>query len=429
MKLNSRASTILVALLTCCGATCASPANAVHIETLLAAAGKVDITPTGPAYIAGYGQDRRSIDAHDRLTARCLVLESGKTRIAIVACDLIGLPRYEDQRIRAIVRSVPPEHLFIAATHTHSGPDTVGQWGPDLRTRGVDEAWMRTLRGRVAKLVDSTARKLQPADMRFASRSDLTGISRNIRVARILDTELGVMQLKGLSDGKTIATMVNYACHPEVLNNRHMSADFPHWLYETVETHEGGICLYLNGAQGGMITADFDESTAPRGENWAAAETIGRRLGDYAVAAIDGAHPVADTAITVQRRVFTVPLENRMFRALIKLHVFQGETLKSGAVETEVDRIRIGPAELLTIPGEALPNVGFYLKRHMHGQPKFLLGLTCDFLGYILAPEDFGLKLYEYETGVSVGPRIEPLMVGNLLEMIAADGAHENPTR
>jgi hypothetical protein len=384
---------------------------------LKAAAGKVDITPTQPAYIAGYGRDRRSIDAHDPLMARCLVLESNGVRIAIVSCDLIGIPRYQSQMIKGLIKSVPPEHVYLAATHTHSGPDTVGQWGPDIQTRGVDEAWMTAFRAKVAQLVDSVSGQLRPASLKFADTTDVPKISKNIRVPRILDTELGVMQVVGKADGKPIATLVNYACHPEILNTRHMTADFPHWLYDTVEGKTGGICLYLNGAQGGMITADYDESTAPKGENWKAAETIGTSLGERVLRLIGTAVETSDTAITAQRRVFTVPLENQIFKTLITLHVFSGDTLKNGQVETEVNRFTIGPAEFLTIPGEALPNVGFYLKRHMQGKPKFLLGLTGDFLGYILTPEDYGLQLYEYETQVSVGPQIEPRMVQNLLAL------------
>ena len=81
-------------------------------------------------------------------------------------------------------------------------------------------------------------------------------------------------------------------------------------------------------------------------------------------------------------------------------------------------RVGIGSGEFLTFPGEVLPNVGFYIKSMMHGTPKFVLGLTNDFLGYILAPEDFGLSLYQYESGQSVGRRIEPLMVRNLEALI-----------
>ena len=422
MLLTIRAATA-VAMFVAAAVLPIARAEAKQVAAVLrAASGTVDITPSGPAYIAGYGQNRRSIDARDRLSARCLMLESGKTRIAIVSCDLIGIPRYEAQRIRDRIRSVPPEHVYLAATHTHSGPDTVGQWGPDIRTRGVDEAWMEEFRRKVADLVDSVAGHLRPANIRFASTSDIKGISKNIRVPRILDTELGVMQVKGITDGKCIATLVNYACHPEVLNTRHMTADFPHWLYETVEARAGGVCLYLNGAQGGMITADYDESTTAKGENWPAAETIGRNLGSYVLQILEAAKPEAQTAITTQRTVFMVPLENRMFEALIKLKVFQGNALKNGELETEVNRFTIGPAEFLTIPGEALPNVGFFLKRHMKGQPRFLLGLTCDFLGYILTPEDYGLKIYEYETSVSVGSQMEPLMVRHLLGLEPKDG-------
>jgi len=386
---------------------------------LKAAAEQVDITPTRPAYIAGYGRNRLSIDAHDRLMARCMVLESGGTRVAIVSCDLIGMPRYEAQRIRAMVKSIPPDHILIGATHTHSGPDTLGQWGPDVQTRGVDDKWMASVHSTIATLIDSTAAHIRPASLAFASTTEVSGISKNVRVPRILDTELGVMQLRSLSDDKCIATLVNYACHPEVMNTRRMSADFPHWMYETVEAHEGGICIYMNGAQGGMVTADFDESTTPKGQNWPAAESLGKALGKFVLGILPGAVKADDTSISVQHRVFTVPLENPMFQTLIKLHVFQGDTLKNGKIETEVNRLKIGPAEFLTIPGEALPNVGFYLKRHMHGQYKYLFGLTGDFLGYILAPEDFGLRLYEYESGVSIGPQIEPSMVRNLLDLIA----------
>src|SRR5690242_8907243 len=81
---------------------------------LKAAAGKVDITPTRPAYLAGYGANRRSEGAHDPLSARCLVLESGSVRIAFVSCDVIGVPRRTIEQIRAAVKSVPPNRLYIA---------------------------------------------------------------------------------------------------------------------------------------------------------------------------------------------------------------------------------------------------------------------------------------------------------------------------
>ena len=392
--------------------------------TLRAAAGKVDITPSHTVYMAGYGMNRRSVDAHDPLMARCIVLESSGVRIALVSCDLVGLPRYQIQRIRALVSSVTPDHLVIAATHTHSGPDTMGQWGPDIRTSGVDQMWMSDVRNKIAELVDRTAASLHPARLKFASTADMPLVSKNIRVPRILDTELSVMQVLSAEDGKPVATVVNYACHPEILNNRHLTADYPHWIYKAVESGNGGACLFFNGALGGMVTADYDETTSPKGENWAAAERIGTALGERALAIVATAEVLKVAPIQSARRIFTVPLENIRFKTLIGLGVFPKDVSTGGVIETEVSHFRIGPAEFVTIPGEALPNIGLYVKRLMDGQTKFVFGLTGDELGYILTPEDYGLNLYSYETSVSVGSQTEPVMLANLRQMM-----HSTPTK
>ena len=153
------------------------------------------------------------------------------------------------------------------------------------------------------------------------------------------------MQIVGQDGAKPITTFVNYACHPEILNNRHITADFPHWLYETVEAGSGAPCIYFNGAQGGMITADYDESTAPKGENWKAAETIGRTLGERVLAVLRTAETIADPQVSFDDRLFSVPLENERYKTLIAMHVIAAKPQADGTFETEVCRIGIGPAE------------------------------------------------------------------------------------
>lgn len=408
--------------------TCQSGAS-----DLRAAAGKTDITPEQSVFIAGYENNRRSESAHDHLMARCLVLDSGGTRLAFVSCDVIGLFRTSVQHIRAQVKMVASEHLFIAATHTHSGPDTMGMWGADIAHRGVDDTWLTDVEHKVAALVDETAAHLQPATLKFTHTTDVPRISKNIRVPKILDTELGVMEAVG-NDGRPIATLVNYACHPEILHTHQLTADFPHALYETVEA-QGGVCLYFNGAQGGMITADYDDTPETRDRNWQAAQTIGAALGQRTLAILKEASTAADTTLHTSQRVFRVPLDNKRFVALIRLGVFpktmqaDGTTQDIPQIETEVNRIRIGPAEFLTLPGEVLPNIGLYLKHEMSGEPKFLLGLCCDELGYILTPEDYWLDLYKYEASVSVGPQMGALLVQNLRSLLAAPPTAEPSTK
>jgi len=74
------------------------------------------------------------------------------------------------------------------------------------------------------------------------------------------------------------------------------------------------------------------------------------------------------------------------------------------AVPTRINLVTLGSAHLLTIPGEALPNIGYYLKRHMPTPHAFLLGLTNDAYGYIMAKVDWNsFKRYEYVSGLNLG--------------------------
>lgn len=386
---------------------------------LYAAAGKIDITPDRSVFIAGYGSNRKSEGVHDPLWARCLVLKNGSETIALVSCDLIGLIRLHVTTIRSMVRSVPAARLLIGSTHTHSGPDTYGQWGPNFATSGVDKPWLENTLKRIAELVEQTAAGLKPAKVRFGSVKEVNDCSVNARVKQFIDTELAAMQVRDASNG-VIATLVNFACHPEVLNNKQITSDFPHWLRQDVEAKFGGIAIYMNGAQGGMVTADIkNEDDYPKGEAWPEAERIGKTLARKTIECLEGAADSANTQLTFGQRIFRVRMENPAFRLLIKNGVLPGGLLDGEDVQTEVSRFTVGAAEFITLPGEVLPNIGLYLKSKMTGMPKFQLGLTGDALGYILTPQDFVMKLYAYEARTSVGPDMGRLMEENLLSLIA----------
>jgi hypothetical protein len=87
--------------------------------------------------------------------------------------------------------------------------------------------------------------------------------------------------------------------------------------------------------------------------------------------------------------------------------------------------VNLGDAQILTIPGEALPNIGYYLKRHMKGQHgnNMLFGLTNDAFGYILTKVDFNsFDRYEYVSQTSLGEMTGEILIENALKMV-----EENP--
>jgi len=96
------------------------------------------------------------------------------------------------------------------------------------------------------------------------------------------------------------------------------------------------------------------------------------------------------------------------------------------SVTTRINLVTLGNAQILTIPGEAMPNLGFYLKRKMTGAHNLLFGLTNDAFGYILAEVDFNsFDRYDYVSRVSLGEKTGTILVDSALELIGRAPASE----
>ena len=89
------------------------------------------------------------------------------------------------------------------------------------------------------------------------------------------------------------------------------------------------------------------------------------------------------------------------------------------SINARINLINLGNAQILTIPGEALPNIGFYLKRKMHGTHNLLFGLTNDAFGYILTKVDFqSFPRYEYVSRTSLGEMTGEILIDKSLEFV-----------
>ncbi len=97
---------------------------------VLAAAGAqarfatVDITPAAPLPMGGYTArgDALGSAGEERITARVLLLSEGSRKAALVSLEGLTIP---ESLVREVRARVPANTgLFLAATHTHSAPDT-----------------------------------------------------------------------------------------------------------------------------------------------------------------------------------------------------------------------------------------------------------------------------------------------------------------
>jgi hypothetical protein len=116
--------------------------------------------------------------------------------------------------------------------------------------------------------------------------------------------------------------------------------------------------------------------------------------------------------------LISLPVDSPGMRALMKeMPGFDGAD--TDHVTTQLNLVNLGNAQILTIPGEALPNIGYYLKRKMRGEHNLLFGLTNDAFGYILSKEDFdSFKRYAYVTRTSLGERTCETLERDALSLI-----------
>jgi len=352
------------------------------------------------------------------LTVRALVLESAGTKCAIVSADFLGFPAVLGNRVRASVKEIPAQNILIGVTHTHSAPDCYGF--PDGRGGTArDEKYLEMVCARMAEAIRVAAGNLQPVRLKIATGEAKGKIAYNYYAEQLYDPRCHVIQALDAS-GKPVFTLVNYAIHPEVLGSDAgiCSPDLVGPLNERLAEKGGGTGIFMNSAQGGMVTADNRLPEGKEARTWEECQRIGRLLADEALRIVRDAPEQDSPKLFCTARTLSLPVDAPLMRELLKtLPGSPGGDATS--VTTQVNLINVGNTQVLTIPGEALPNIGYYLKRKMRGEHNLLFGLTNDAFGYILTKEDYdSFKRYAYVTRTSLGERTGEIFVSEALKLV-----------
>jgi hypothetical protein len=398
-------------------------------EVLLAGAGKRIITPDPLLPVTGgMGPSSPAREKRGELTARAFVFRSGNESVAIVGIDVLGFPAVLGDRARALVKGIPPDRILIGATHTHSAPDCYAL--PDGKGGHTGSlAWMQFVAEQAAGAVNDAVARLEAAEIRAASGEAKGKIAYNYYAPDLYDRRVSVLQARTVA-GKPIGTMVNYAIHPEVLGSDVgiLSPDMAGPLCDVLERDAGGVALFMNGAQGGMITADNRDLSRPKDplraywhddRVWAECERIGGLLAAESLRIVAGAAWVQGAPLRVRSSVARFPVESDDMWQVVQHSPLRYPHGADRTISTRIHCVELGNAQMLTIPGEALPNIGFFLKRKMRGQHNFLLGLTNDAFGYILTQVDYNsFPAYRYISRVSLGEMTGEIYLREALGLI-----------
>lgn len=289
----------------------ATPRRLERVESLLAGAASVDITPPPGMPKAGY-----SSNAHDgegfrsRLRARVLHLRNGGASIAIVHCDLLGgssVLQYLIADAIAERTDVPLAGLMIGATHTHAGP---GQFsGTDFYNRfasnrgGFDPAWTEFLVSRIAAGVIEAVESRRPAVAAHGS-IEVWGATRNRsldphvtndtvadkrqepqRKFVAINPRLDLLRVDSADGGEPIGTSVIFSVHGTGISQHSREYNADVWAYIVDEL--GARIEAVHGRRGviGAIEgthADVAPALYPNQAGYRDAKRVGSIIGAQA---------------------------------------------------------------------------------------------------------------------------------------------------
>jgi hypothetical protein len=425
--------------------------------------GKVDAV-----WMAGFGNDRPAKGVHDPLWARAIAFENNGVRLVLVTVDSIGLfhEAVVDMRQR-LNASSRIDHLVVSSLHDHEAPDTMGLWSIGLERPYLrfDHAYLEQVKCAVVKAAEQAIAGLTPADTFLGERSvGPEGFVDDSRKPVVYDRRLRCARFVKKGTSETIAVIAVWGNHPETLasDNSLITSDFCHYFREGVEKGIGppggapglgGMCLYFQGMVGGLMTQLH--TTVPhrnseqkfRSASFEKAQALGENLAMQVLDLYQGSQfePMKAREIAiVARSVFLSP--KPLFRFLIALGFLHPGWYGWGQAKTEVDALRIGEIEILTIPGELYPEIGEGgiespegqdfpvspvevppLRQQMKGKLNLIIGLANDEIGYIIPKSQWDAKKpYAYgRTGSpqygeenSFGPEVAPAIHQSALRQL-----------
>jgi hypothetical protein len=385
----------------------------------------VDISPNEGhlalnVYMGAYGAPFARGPAegvHDPVFVRSFAVGVGEDGFVAGVADLPGFGNDFTAEIRARVAEntgLPPEHVLIGATHSHSAPDFMGLWGAgpsEYRDPVIDEVVGSLTRAWVLRT---------PATLEVAST---TGPNGNRRDWEFTDDSITLLMARDL-DGELMGTVGVFAAHPTVLgsSNTMISRDWCGGYIDTMEAHTGATSVLFNGVLGDA------SSTTPPGEyadDFERAFAYGALIADLAFEASGAADPISP-GIVIEHTTWTMPVQNALFQIAAAIGLLDYSFSDSGdgqSVDATAAYVRLGEElQIASFPGEPLTRTGLEVKSVMSTPHQAIFGNTGPAFGYfILGDEWMTGRNDDYEETVSLHETAGDLAVEAIMDLVESD--------
>ncbi|MDZ7617476.1 MAG: neutral/alkaline non-lysosomal ceramidase N-terminal domain-containing protein [Patescibacteria group bacterium] len=298
------------------------PMPALAEELVQVGVAKVDVTPQTPVRMYGYGARKtESESVAGRLKASALAIgdDEGDGPAILLTVDCGAVPadlRAEVARRVGAKAGVKSERFMLCNSHNHSGPNLKGMRefsGQELEhiTRYAEQ-----LAAKLEQVVLDALAARRPGRLAWAQGS--VGFAANRRVLKdgkwsgfgavpegAVDHSVPLLRVTD-AEGKTIALVVNYACHNTTLrgNFKQIHGDWAGCAQESIEADFPGAVALVT------IGCGADSDPCPHG-TVELCEQHGRALADEVKRLMAGPFKPLDPRIVARRTVLEMAMSEQ----------------------------------------------------------------------------------------------------------------------
>jgi len=448
----------------------------VRASSLKAGAAAVDITPTQfPMNMPGGFSANMAEKAHDPFHSRALVLDDGKTTLAMVVVDNLGAGPdvlNEAKALAAAKTGMSTQNMLICSTHTHSGPSL------NTRSEAAAAYYKVFVEGVAASIIQAHAALkpaafgaaahplpdevfnrrwyLKPGKMPLNPFGRLDKVKMNPgtnpevidRPAGPTDPDITVLSLQD-QKRKPLALFACYALHyvggaPQGQMSADYFGEFARLMPSRLKGDEHFVAMMANGASGDINNIPFGVTRPPR-EPFEQIRIVAQKAADTAWTAVRKIEKhEQNISLGMVRREVTLknrrPSAQDVAEAKAVLAVKDKEAVEKlprlaqnyarsviGAAErpedtlvVELQAIRIGDFAVCGIPFETFVEIGLDLKKRSPFSQTMVIGLANGRHGYLPTFEQHKLGGYETWIGTNrVQEDASIILTDTLLEMLA----------
>lgn len=439
--------------------------NQLQAGEFRAGAAVEDITPQKwPVRLIGSFRERLVDKAWDPLNARALVLDDGKTRLAIVIVDSCYVPRklLDEAKQRASkITGIRTDCMLISATHTHTAPSSREELYE--KAGGAGKGYLEVLIQGIVSAIKKANANLEPAEL-GSGKVDVAehvhnrrwfmkpgGIVPNPfgeitdqvrmnppRSKKLLDRPAGPIdpQVCFISvraiNGRPIALLANYSLHyVGGISPNGVSADyfgeFARQIKQRIVPNEVSdkyppfVGMISNGTSGDINNINFVNPN-PRRKSFGQIRYVANSVADEVFQVYQKTEHRSEITLAMAQQELTLkirkPTEKQIARAkrflaeedesklprLAKAYAERTLEYASRPVtETLIlQAIRIGDVGITAIPCEVFAEIGIEIKAKSPLKTTFTIELANGWYRYLPTPRQHQLGGYETWLGTNL---------------------------